>query len=506
MRLWPRSLRWRLQLWYGTLLAAVLAGFAATAFALARESRMRRVDEDLERRTAALMPALRPPLRDRLGGLRAVPPAPLRPDAGDPGGRRPATPDERPPGVERASPPRFRPEPHGPPPGPPLDTIEAAVFPETGRDAAYFFIVGTDGTVQRASVSAPPPPADFELPAADRAVRQRGELREHVRRLRPGLALIVGRPIGAELAELRRFGAGLVTAAALVWVAALAVGARLVRRAIRPLETISATAARIAAGDLGSRIALADTDSELGALARVLNDTFDRLCEALARQTRFTADASHELRTPLAVILSQTESALARERPPAEYREALEACRRAARRLQHLVESLLMLARFDAGGGGTPPESVPLERVAADALDLLRPLAAERRLEIVADLRPAVCEGRAEELAQVALNLIANAIHYNRDGGRVEIVTWTDEKGAHLTVRDTGIGIAPEHLPRIFERFYRADPARSRSSGRAGLGLAIAQEAVRRQGGRIEVSSQPGRGSEFVVTLPTAAR
>jgi len=401
--------------------------------------------------------------------------------------------------------PPARPEFPGPPPIPSLEAIEQALFAEGGREAAYFMVVNHEGKVLRASASAPTPPADLALPATDRATRLRGERREHVRRVRPGLLLIVGRPIGAELAELRRFGAGLGTAAALVWAAALAVGAGIARRAIRPIEVIAATAERIAAGDLGSRIALQDTETELGALARVLNATFDRLCEALARQSRFTADASHELRTPLAVILSQAESALARERPAAEYREALEACQRAAKRLQHLVESLLTLARLDAGGGGPLNERVALDRVVAEALDLLRPLAAERRLEISAELQPAACTGRADELAQVALNLIANAIHYNREGGRIEVETAADGTNVRLTVRDTGIGIAPEHLPRIFERFYRADSARSRAHGRAGLGLAIAAEVARRHGGRIEVKSEPGRGSEFVVTLPAAA-
>lgn len=503
MKVWPRSLRWRLQIWYGALLGAVLAGFAATAFALARESHLRRIDEDLDRRAAALMPALRGPPRDRPG-----PPHPAGTPLHEPlqpPMRRPPPSAEHGSGVERFRPAPLRVEPLGPPSGLGMEAIEAMLFSGHDRDAAYFVLLSNDGTVVRASASAPAPPTNAAPPAADRLIRQRGEFREHVRRLRPGHLLIVGRPIGAELAELRRFGLGLATAATLVWGTAIAVGARIARRAIQPIEAIAATAARIAGGDLGSRIVLHETDSELGALARVLNETFDRLGEALARQRRFTADASHELRTPLAVILSQAESALARERPAADYREALDACRRAAQRLHHLVESLLTLARLDAGGGGPLNEMVPLDGVAAEALDLLRPLAAERRIEIAADLEPAVCKGRADELAQVALNLVANAIHYNREGGRIEIATRCDGPNVRLVVKDTGIGMAPEHVPHIFERFYRADPARSRVGGRAGLGLAIAAEVVRRHGGRIDVTSELGRGSEFVVTLPAAA-
>ena len=150
-------------------------------------------------------------------------------------------------------------------------------------------------------------------------------------------------------------------------------------RAIRPIEAISATAVKIAGGDLSQRINAADTDSELGRLAGVLNSTFARLEAAFAQQARFTSDASHELRTPVSVILSQTQTALSRERPAAEYREALEACQRAAQRMRNLTESLLELARLDAGQEPMKQERFDLLRVARECVEMVRPLAGGAR-------------------------------------------------------------------------------------------------------------------------------
>ena len=152
-----------------------------------------------------------------------------------------------------------------------------------------------------------------------------------------------------DLAAMRRLALWLTAAGAAVLLLGLAGGWWVATRAIRPIEAISATAVKIAGGDLSQRINAADTDSELGRLAGVLNSTFARLEAAFAQQARFTSDASHELRTPVSVILSQTQTALSRERTSPEYREALEACQRAARRMKTLTESLLELARLDAG-------------------------------------------------------------------------------------------------------------------------------------------------------------
>ncbi len=507
MRLLPRSIRWRLQLWHGALLFVVLASFGFTSFLLVRESRLRRVDQELLRRAAVLATSIRPPgPRD---GFRDGPRE-----------RGPEGPGERMPGAPRpgratgaqARPVPLRPDglPGLPAPGSPPDVIltsaqEALFQAGEGPDAGYYFVVFSPaGAVIRRSANAPAAVSAPSGSFVDEFFRTDGDRRERASRGRGGFGLVVGRSVAPDLAELRRLAVWLAVAAAGVLTLGLAGGGWVTARAIRPIDTISAAAQKIAGGAMDERIALAETDSELGRLAHVLNATFDRLCEAFARQARFTADASHELRTPVAVILAQTETILARERTPAEYREATEACRRAAQRLRHLTESLLTLARLDSGAAEAAPEPVPLDRVAADAVDLLRPLAAERSVRIEADLVPVLCRGRAGQLAQVAANLVSNAIHYNRHGGTVTVRTARESGDAVLTVGDTGLGIAEADLPHIFERFYRADASRARADGRTGLGLAIVRAIVEAHGGTVAVESRESEGSVFTIRLPVA--
>ena len=273
-------------------------------------------------------------------------------------------------------------------------------------------------------------------------------------------------------------------------------------RAIRPIEAISATAVKIAGGDLSQRINAADTESELGRLAGVLNSTFARLDAAFTQQARFTSDASHELRTPVSVIISQTQTALSRERPSAEYREALEACQRAARRMKTLTESLLELARLDAGQEPMRKELFDLLRVAGECVEMVRPLAADRGIQIHCDVASIECLGDAGRIGQVVTNLLTNAIHFNRDQGEVRLAARPEGGAILLSVADTGQGIPAEDLPHLFERFYRVDKSRTRIQGRNGLGLAICKAIVDAHGGSIEVSSQPDAGSTFTVKLP----
>jgi len=317
-----------------------------------------------------------------------------------------------------------------------------------------------------------------------------------------GECIIVGRDIRDEVAAIHRFGWTLGTAGGLVFLLALGGGWVVSTRALRPLAEIGAAATKIAGGDLGQRIATDDTRSELGVLIRVLNDTFARLEASFARQVQFTADASHELRTPISVVLTHTQSALARERPADEYRDSLAACQRAAQRMRRLTESLLVLARLDSGEATAKFASCDLERIASDAIDLMRPLAAQQNVSLDAELTPTPCTGNGEQLGQVVTNLVSNAISYNRPGGSVRVRVSTESKVAVLSVTDSGQGIAPEDLPHIFERFYRADRARVSMAGCSGLGLAITRAIVAAHGGTIEVASEPGQGSTFTVRLP----
>ena len=253
---------------------------------------------------------------------------------------------------------------------------------------------------------------------------------------------MLGCSFAHEMKELHRTALKLAGFGAVILFFGLAGGWWLVGRAIRPIADISATAAKISAGDLSQRINVAEAESELGQLAAVLNSTFARLETAFAQQQQFTADAAHELRTPVSVMLTQTQTALNRERSAAEYRETLEACQRAAQRMRKLIESLLELARLDAGQEPMKRMKFDLSQMAWNCVELVRPLAAERGIEIHCDLLPVEAHGDAERLAQVVTNLLANAIQYNKPNGEVRISAKLQGSMILLAVSDTGPGIS----------------------------------------------------------------
>jgi heavy metal sensor kinase len=293
----------------------------------------------------------------------------------------------------------------------------------------------------------------------------------------------------------------LFVALPLVLLASLAGGWFLISRALRPIDRIARTAAEINATDLSRRISVRGGD-EIARLSQTLNATFDRLERGFERERRFTADASHELRTPLAAVAGNVEVALRQDRPPAEYRQILADVGDAAARMQAIVEGLLTLARTDAGAA-PPSRPVALGPLCEEAVRLHRPIADRAQVSIDLATEPGISvPGHAEHLKTVISNLVANAIRYNHPGGRVAIGIAREDGHARIRVDDTGIGISPQDLPHVFERFYRADPSRSASTGGVGLGLAIAKAIVERHAGTISVTSLPDRGSRFEVLIP----
>ncbi|MGO8836874.1 MAG: histidine kinase dimerization/phospho-acceptor domain-containing protein, partial [Limisphaerales bacterium] len=213
-----------------------------------------------------------------------------------------------------------------------------------------------------------------------------GSYRQIEHLLPSGELIYVGCSIGPELKELRLTALKLAGFGGIILFFGLAGGWWIASRAIRPIEDISSTAVKISAGDLSQRINIADAESELGQLAAVLNSTFARLETAFSQQRQFTADAAHELRTPVSVMLTQTQTALQRERNAAEYRETIEACQRASQRKRRLIESLLELARLDAGQEPLKRLKFNLSQIASDCVELVLPLAAARGITIHGDL------------------------------------------------------------------------------------------------------------------------
>jgi two-component system OmpR family sensor kinase len=466
------SIRWRLQLWHGVLLVIVLTGFGFTAYRLYRANQFRHIDHELEMRLRTLGGALRQHGRP--------PPGHPPPPGWFPG--------EGPPRRELQLPPR-----------------DQRLFEPTGTNDFYYVIWFRDGSVLSKSLASATNilrPAKTGVDA--HSIRMRGTIRELYHYTPPGECMLVGRDIARDLAESRTLAVWLVVAGSVVLGVGLIGGGWLSAQAIRPVRDISATAAKIASGDLARRIPVSESESELGQLTAVLNSTFARLEAAFALEKRFTSDAAHELRTPLSVILTQTQAALKRERSAPEYREALEACERAAQRMRRLAESLLQLARLDAHEQHLQRSSFDLSKTAADCVDLLRPLAAERDVSIRCDLPPIQYEGDSHALAQVVTNLVTNSIYYNKPKGEVCVAMARQNGAVTLTVADTGVGIPPEEMGHVFERFFRIDKARSSSNGGTGLGLAIAKAIVEAHGGAIDVSSEVDQGSRFTVRLPVA--
>jgi heavy metal sensor kinase len=521
-----KSIKWRLQIWYGLILVIVLAGFGFTAYHLESNRQFRRIDDELHRRFGFVANALRrpPPRGPEADDLPFDQPPPRRNDGFQDG------PQPFRPGANNSR--QFRLPP------------EAAALFDTSDPNGFYFVITRDGNEIARSTNAPlsdrysfdrsdmmKDNAITVFPAKHAGPKYNGEQTiESDRRPTPigqpgptrmigtfreifvvdnltdrgvGSTILVGRNIAPELKELRFIALTLTGVGAGILLLGLTVGGRLVTRAIQPIEAISATAVKISAGDLSQRINVAEAESELGQLASVLNSTFARLETAFAQQKQFASDAAHELRTPVSVMLTQTQTALTRERDAASYKQTVEACQRAAQRMRKLIESLLALARFDAGQEVLRRARFDFSKTIVDSIELVQTLADERGVKIISELAPLEINGDSERLAQVVTNLLTNAIQYNKPAGEVRVKLESNHGLAVLTIADTGQGIAAENLPRLFGRFFRADQSRTGGSN-AGLGLAISKAIVEAHGGAIEVASQDKVGTTFTVRLPAA--
>ncbi len=277
----------------------------------------------------------------------------------------------------------------------------------------------------------------------------------------------------------------------------------LARRALRPVDRMAETARRISAEHLAARLEDTGARDELSRLAQTLNEMLERLDTSFRQTRQFSADASHELQTPLTILKGEIEVALRQPRSPEEYQEVLKSALEEIDRVARLVESLLLLARADAGVLRMDLRPVDLAQLVEDVYAQTKTLADRRGVALfIAALEPLSVQGDNERLRRVLLNLVENGIKYTPSGGRITISLQRDEDRVSLRVTDTGIGLSPEDREKIFERFYRSPRARSLDEGGAGLGLCIARSIVEAHGGKIQVESSPGIGSTFIVLLP----
>jgi two-component system, OmpR family, sensor kinase len=316
--------------------------------------------------------------------------------------------------------------------------------------------------------------------------------------------ILIGRSIENVNAKSAQFGWQLVGAGAFVLLLGIAGSVAISHFALRPIRRMSSAAASISAENLSQRIDETSSPVELRPLAQVLNAAFGRLQAAFARQARFTADAAHELRTPLAVVISQVEVALSKDRTSEEYCQFLDACGRAAKRISAVTEKLLLLARCDSGELALTWQTLDLGALIRQVTDEYEFEAQKRNVSIRLDLVDISCCGDADLLQQAIANLVSNAVRYNTSGGEVRVCLNEDENRHQcmIAVANSGPGIAPEDQSHVFDRFYRADRSRSHQSGGTGLGLAITKEIVEAHGGSISLESDPGKGAIFRVRLP----
>lgn len=466
------SIKWRLQLWYGFLLTCLICSVLVGFYVYERRASIQAIDSELTDAATGLLPRYAPPTR----------------------GWRPPPPDE----FEGR--PRWR---EGFPDGPHFD--EGPAFRALPSEAIYYVAWSEQGRVIASSSNAPPNLVKPENASSARTFRTRDDFRELVHGVPAGRALLLGTSLVPTRRHLEKLALTLAAVGVVIVGLGLGGGYWIASRALRPVAEISQAAREIASGDLSRRINPSETESELGQLAGVLNSTFARLEAAFHQQQQFTSDAAHELRTPVSVILTQIQSTLNKDRSALEYKETLEACQRAAQRMRRLIESLLQLARFDAGQETLRRDPVDLAKLAGSCLDLVQPLAQEKGITLGSELHaaPVLVLGDPDRLSQVITNLLTNAILHGRPKGQVRLRATRETGSALLCVTDNGAGIAAEHLPHIFERFYRADASRNGATGGSGLGLAISKAIAEAHGGTIEATSDAASGTTFCLRLPS---
>lgn len=464
-RRWFRSIRARLTIWYAGVLAAILLLYGAGVYVFLRQSLYQELDRQLRDDFEAAEEGLE--RRDDDAISRRAGTAIGHHEEHEFGQRWLAVWDLDGSLLYREGP------------------AEPVVPPPDSTDRA-----GKRGTVRTVVIVGSPPLRVHSdtypiggSPVLIRVARSEAGVRHELEELLVGMGL--GLPVAVLLAGLGGFF--------------------LAGRALKPVGQMAARAETITAERLEERLPIENPDDELGRLGTVFNETLARLERSFETLRRFTADAAHELRTPLTALRSVGEVALREGQANEGSREVLGSMLEEVDRLTRLVDTLLTLSRSDRGQVEIRRERLDLRAFARETAEYLEVLAEEKGQRIVLEGDSGIY-ARADPrlLRQAVLNILDNAIRYSPDGVPIRVAVRRQSGAAVLEVTDRGPGIAPEHQDRIFERFYRVDVARSRETGGAGLGLSIAQWAVRANGGTIEVESQVGAGSCFRICLPLA--
>lgn len=450
------SIRWRLTLWYGAAMSVVMIVFSAAILWLTARNQSIRIDFELnEEMNEISFHVLR--FTDQAGLLEE-----LQAEFGS------------------------------------HETFE---FDITRRDGSTLFLSARLEQQRLFDGTAWP-----EAPATSkRTLLKLGEyrvLRKVIESPHGPLLLHVGIPMNSLREGQRSLLSTLGLVVPLMLLVAMAGGYWLAGSALAPIEQITRTTERITAERLDQRLDVPVARDELSHLASTLNDMIDRLHRSFDEMRRFTADAAHELRTPLTVLRTQLEVALRADRSAEEYRDVLVSLHEDTIRMCRLASQLLELSREDAGVEAVPFMTVRLDNVLQESIGQIRPAAQRKSLRLDADNWPTTeVTGDAQRLQRVFVNLLDNAVKNTPPDGGIRVSVAAKNGTIEVVIADTGCGIPAEHLPHIFDRFYRADPARTSPDG-SGLGLAICQSIVHAHRGRIELQSTCGQGTTVTVTLP----
>ncbi len=354
------------------------------------------------------------------------------------------------------------------------------------------------------------PSSRFPRPGAPRPVEWRAPSGRTYELFSAPLTSVGGRTVQVALDVSRDAQVLHVQAALLALVVVLGTlvsggaGYLVARRGLRPLDGITATARTVSATQLDRRLGVAAWPAELADLARVFDGMLDRLQEAFQRLSGFSADIAHELRTPLTNLRGAAEVALRRARSPEEYREVLESALEEYERLTDMIDRLLFLARADTGAAALERQHLDLRAEIEATCEYFMPLAEEAGVALVRSGSASV-DADPVLVRRALANLVANALAHTPDGGRITVTAESADSGAMVRVADTGTGIAPEHLPHVFTRFYRVRDVAASSRPGAGLGLAMVRSIAELHGGSAAIASRPGEGTTVSLLFPGTA-
>jgi len=317
------------------------------------------------------------------------------------------------------------------------------------------------------------------------------------------MKILVGYPFEEISDILNELFSVLILIIPISFVISIVTGWFLARKSLQPVDQITRTAREISSLNLSKRIPPNEIDDEIGRLITTFNEMIDRLQKSFEQTKQFSVSASHELRTPLTILRGEIEVALKSNKTPEEYVNTLKSLLDEVVRMSSIIDSLFNLTKSDAGQTDVHFEIINLDTLVMELYEDSEHLAKNKNISILLNKMDEVkIRGDKVKLRQLFLNLIDNAIKYNNEFGKVEISLYKENKTAIFTISDTGIGIPKESINKIFERFYRVDKARSRELGGSGLGLAIAKWIVELHKGTIEVSSELGKGTTFVIKFP----